>query len=79
MKHTFVICAYKESKYLEDCIRSLKAQEVKSYIKIATSTPNEYIYSIANKYGIDVFVNNMKKENNISNIGNDWQFAYNIA
>ena len=49
MKHTFVICAYKESKYLEDCIRSLKAQEVKSYIKIATSTPNEYIYSIANK------------------------------
>ena len=49
MKHTFVICAYKESKYLEDCIKSLKAQEVKSDIKIATSTPNEYIYSIADK------------------------------
>ena len=79
MKHTFVICAYKESKYLEDCIKSLKAQEVKSDIKIATSTPNEYIYSIANKYKIDVFVNNIKKADNISNIGNDWQFAYNIA
>ena len=79
MKHTFVICAYKESKYLEDCIKSLKAQKVKSDIKIATSTPNEYIYSIANKYRIDVFVNNIKKPDNISNIGNDWQFAYNIA
>ena len=71
MKHTFVICAYKESKYLEDCIRSLKAQEVKSYIKIATSTPNEYIYSIANKYGIDVFVNNMKNDIYLKNYTKD--------
>lgn len=79
MKHTFVICAYKESQFLEDCIRSLRAQIVKSDIKIATSTPNEYIYNIAKKYNIEVFVNNLEKSEEISNIGNDWQFAYNIA
>lgn len=79
MKHTFVICAYKESQFLESCIKSLKAQIVKSDIKIATSTPNDYIYNIAKKYNIEVFVNNNKKPENVSNIGFDWQFAYNIA
>lgn len=79
MKHTFVICAYKESPYLESCIKSLKAQIVKSNIKIATSTPNDHIYNIAKKYNIEVFVNDKKKPENVSNIGFDWQFAYNTA
>ena len=79
MKHTFVICAYKESPYLESCIKSLKAQIVKSDIKIATSTPNDHIYNIAKKYNIDVFINDKKKPENVSNIGFDWQFAYNTA
>ena len=35
IKHEFVICAYKESKYLEDCIISLKKQKKKSNIKFA--------------------------------------------
>ena len=39
-KHTFVICAYKESAYLEECILSLKQQTVKSNIIMITSTPN---------------------------------------
>ena len=34
IKHEFVICAYKESKYLEDCIISLKKQKKKSNIKV---------------------------------------------
>lgn len=41
--HTFVICAYKESKYLEECIESLEKQIVKSNIIMCTSTPNDYI------------------------------------
>ena len=41
--HTFAICAYKESPYLEECIKSLKNQTIKSNILIATSTPNDYI------------------------------------
>ena len=52
MKHTFVICAYKESKFLEECIISLKKQSINSEIFIATSTPNKYIEDIAKKYGI---------------------------
>ncbi len=47
--HTFVVCAYKESKYLEECIMSLVNQEVKSHIIMVTSTPNEYISSMAEK------------------------------
>lgn len=79
MKHTFVVCAYKESPFLESCIKSLKRQIIKSDIKIATSTPNKYIYSLASKYNIELFVNDLKTGDNISNISKDWQFAYSIA
>ena len=48
-KHTFVVCAYKESPYLEECIKSLLAQTVRSEILITTSTPNEKIAAISAK------------------------------
>ena len=51
-EHTFAVCAYKESPYLEECIESLKGQSVRSNILIATSTPNEYIKNIAEKNNI---------------------------
>lgn len=51
-KHTFVICAYKESPYLEACIRSLKKQTVASAICLATSTPSDYLKNICEKYDI---------------------------
>lgn len=57
MKHTFVICAYKESEFLEECILSLKNQSISSEIFIATSTPNKYIEALAEKYNLKVFVN----------------------
>ena len=44
--HTFAICAYKESPYLQECIDSLKSQTIKSNIIICTSTPCEYISDI---------------------------------
>ena len=68
--HTFVICAYKESKFLEDCIRSLKKQTVKSNIIMVTSTLNSHIEKLAEKYNIELFVN--KGE---SGIGQDWNFG----
>ena len=74
IKHTFVICAYKDSPYLEDCIRSLKAQEIKSELILTTSTPSEYIEKLANKYDIEFIVN---KDG--GNIGKDWNFAYKLA
>ena len=55
--HTFAVCAYKESPYLEKCIESLLSQTVKSNIMIATSTPNNYISSIAEKYELPLIVN----------------------
>ena len=57
MTHTFAICAYKESSYLEDCIKSVLKQKVKSNILIATSTPNEHIKGLAEKYGLPLYIN----------------------
>lgn len=72
--HTFVICAYKESEYLEEVINSLLKQTLKSNIMISTSTPNDYINKIAKKYDLEVFVNNGK-----TGIGADWNFAVSKA
>lgn len=72
--HTFVVCAYGESEYLEECVLSLVHQKSQSRILISTSTPNSYIYSIAQKYEIPVVVN---KGN--SGLAEDWNFAYNCA
>lgn len=69
--HTFVICAYKESEFLEKLIQSLKAQTVKSKMLIATSTPNDFISSLAKKYDIDLIVN----DEGSKGIGHDWNFA----
>lgn len=55
-KHTFVICAYGESPYLEECICSLLNQKRKSSVLIATSTPNEHIERLAEKYHLQVKV-----------------------
>ena len=52
--HTFAICAYKESPYLEECVESLKNQEQQSNILMVTSTPNEYIKKISQKYNIEI-------------------------
>lgn len=68
--HTFVVCAYKESPYLEDCIKSVLNQKVKSNVIMSTSTPNEYIKNMAEKYNIDLYVNNGEK-----GIGQDWNFG----
>lgn len=56
-KHTFVVCAYKESQYLEECIQSVLNQNVKSKVIISTGTPNSYIKEIAEKYKLQLFVN----------------------
>ena len=70
-QHTYIICAYKESPFLEECIRSLKAQTVPSKIIMATSTPNDYIRSLSDKYGISLFVNPGP-----GGITQDWNFGY---
>ena len=73
-KHMFSVCAYKESPYLEECVRSLVNQTVKSNIIMCTSTPGDYISGIAKKYGIQLYVRDGR-----SDIKDDWNFAYNCA
>lgn len=54
---TIVICAYKECQYLEESIQSVLNQSVKTKVVISTSTPNEFISNLANKYRLDVWIN----------------------
>ena len=70
-KHTFVVCAYKESPYLEECIISLKKQSCKSSIIMITSTPNKYISELAEKYNIKLIINTGE-----GGIVQDWNFGY---
>ena len=72
--HTFAVCAYGESEYLEECILSLLRQKRKSHILIATSTPNAHIQAIADKYDLPVYVNKGEK-----GLAGDWNFAYSCA
>lgn len=53
-KHCFVILAYKESPYLEDCVKSVVGQKKKSEVIIFTTTPNSYIEKIAKKYKLKI-------------------------
>lgn len=72
-RHAFAICAYKQSPYLESCVKSLLSQTVGSRIFIATSTPNEHISSVAEKYSVEVLTHDD------GGIANDWNFAFRHA
>ena len=72
--HTFVVCAYKESPFLPECIESLRAQRYASTIIIATSTPCSYIANISNQFDIPVAVNPYG-----GSICKDWTFALSQA
>ena len=74
MNHTFVICAYKESLFLEECIQSLLCQTIKSHILISTSTPNSYLDAVSQKYQIPIYVNDIA-----GGIAEDWNFGMNKA
>ena len=68
-QHTWVICAYGESQYLEACIQSLKNQTLTSKIICYTSTPLTSIYEICGKYDIPVH------HKTGGGIGRDWNQA----
>ncbi len=68
--HSFVVMAYKESAYLENCIQSVLNQSMPTHVVIATSTPNEYIEKTAVKYGLEMIVNPKRV-----GLGYDFDFA----
>ena len=69
-EHSFIVCAYGESPYLEECVESLVSQTVKSNLIISTSTPNDTIKSVSNKYGICLCARDGR-----SGIAPDWNHA----
>lgn len=72
--HSFAICAYGESPYLEECIKSVKSQSSYSEAYIATSTPNEHIEKLANRYNLPLYINYGE-----TGIAGDWNFAVSQA
>lgn len=69
-QHAFVVCAYGESPFLGKCIESLVSQTIKSDLIIATSTPNDTIESVSDKYGIRLYVRDGEP-----GIASDWNYA----
>lgn|SRR5574341_79121 len=69
--HSFAVLAYGESPYVEECIRSLGAQSIKSRIFLATSTPSAFLRALSVRHGIPLVVNGLRE-----GIAADWSFAY---
>lgn len=68
--HTFVVCAYGESPYLEECVRSLAAQTVPTRVIMATSTPNALVERIAREAGVPLYLSD-----GAPGIARDWNHA----
>ena len=71
---SFVVCAYKESPYLRDCIQSLLSQKVSCPVYISTSTPNRFIESLADEFALPLII-----QNHAPGIAEDWNSAYAAA
>lgn len=74
-KHCFVICAYQNSPYLEECILSLKGQEAarSSGILLYTATPCREVRELADKYDIPMKIG--ESERGKVGIAADWNSA----
>ncbi|MFI3620570.1 glycosyltransferase family A protein [Vagococcus fluvialis] len=67
--HTFVICAYGDSEFLEACIDSLNKQTIKSEIILYTSTPSEKIEKLCQLNNFSMYTAEG------GSIGKDWNNA----
>lgn len=74
ISHTFAVCAYQDSPFLEECLRSLKRQSEKTQVILCTSTPSKYIQGMAELFEIPLYVREGE-----SDIQADWNFAYEKA
>lgn len=68
--HTFAVCAYGDSPFLEECIRSLERQTLRTNVLLATPTPTPFVRGVAERHGIEVHVNDGP-----CSITQDWNFA----
>lgn len=73
-RHCFAVCAYRESPYLEECLRSLKTQSVQSAVILCTSTPCAFLSALAKRYEVPLYIRTGK-----SSLRDDWNFAVDTA
>lgn len=73
--HSFAILAYKESPFLEVCVRSVMEQTTETNVIMTTSTPTEFSRKIAEKYAIKYIINTTGQYGLIA----DFNFAYSSA
>lgn len=74
-RHDLMVCAYKDSPFLAECLASLSAQKnTSSRVVVCTSTPSDYIFRVAGDYGVPVLVSPRP-----SGIASDWNFALESA
>ena len=71
---SFIVCAYKESPYLRECIQSLLAQKAACPVYISTSTPNRFIENLADEFSLPLIV-----QDHAPGIAEDWNSAYAAA
>lgn len=67
---TFVVPAYGQSPFLEECLNSLLEQHAPARILLITSTPSDFLDGIAQKFGLPLRVNQS------GGLAADWSFAY---
>ena len=73
--HTFAVCAYKESPFLEECLRSVVEQSEKTNVILCTPTPNEMITSLSVKYNVPLYVN----PDADADMQGSWNYALSVA
>lgn len=71
--HTFVICTYKDTPYLNECICAIKNQTIESEVIISSSTLTEQVVALAEKYHIPIYEHNFG-----GTIGKDWNYGFSI-
>lgn len=70
-RHQFVVLAYRESPFLEECLASLLSQGVASDdMLLCTSTPSAFLAQVAQRHRLRLVVNAEHRS-----IGADWNFA----
>jgi hypothetical protein len=72
--HAFVVPVFGRPQWLDRCLISLRSQTRPSPVIVTTSTPSEYIDSVAARYGVPVTVNRTSE-----GIAADWNFAFRQA
>lgn len=72
--HTFVVCAYKTSPYLRECLESLLKQTIQTHVLVTTSTPTEETRAVCASLGVELVTRDGE-----SGLANDWNFAVDTA